>query len=283
VRSRLSGADIPADSVAGGAEIPADTPAFEPSHPRHNRALANSLNSRPLSSRPLVNPHLRHDPRFRAWITRALVALVILIGFTIPFSWRIGLTAAVIFVAADSILRSKTTAAIPASVRVTSAQRFTKRRLRTLQSSGYMALHARRIPGTKHIIDHVVIGPGGVFTVDSQRLDRRLPLRAIGGMLYHGRESLDGRFEHAKHEAKHAATLISTELGQRVRVRPAMVLYGPSISWMIMKVKGVDVFDGARVSTYFRRQTKAVAKHRLTTSQIAMVLAAAAKALPPMQ
>ncbi|MGN6794418.1 MAG: nuclease-related domain-containing protein, partial [Streptosporangiaceae bacterium] len=260
-----------------------EAPAKEPSHPRHNRALANSLNSRPMTSRPLVSPHLRNDPRLRVWVTRAIVAVVILIGFTIGLNWRIGLTAAVIYIAADSIFRSKTTGVVPAGVRVTSAQRFTRRRLRVLQASGYMALHARRIPGTKHIIDHVVVGPGGVFTLDSQRLDRRLPLRAMGGMLYHGRESMEARFDHATHEAKHAANLIAAELGQRVRVRPAMVLYGPSISWVIMKVKGVDVFDGSRIGTYFRRQTKAVAKHRLNTSQIAMVLAAAARALPPMQ
>jgi Nuclease-related domain len=248
-----------------------------------NRALANSLNSRPLTSRPLVNPHLRRDPRLKIWITRAIVAIVIMLGFTIGVSWRIGLTAAVIYVAADSVIRSKTTAVVPAGVRVTSAQRFTRRRLRVLQPAGYMALHARTIPGTRHVIDHVVIGPAGVFTLDSQRLDRRLPLRAIGGMLYHGKQSMEPRFDHATHEAKHAATLIARELGQRVRVKPVMVLYGPNFPWVIMKVKGVDVFDGSRVGTYFRRQTKAVAKHRLDASQIAMVLAAAARALPPLE
>ena len=193
------------------------------------------------------------------WITRAIVAVVIFAGFTIGLNWRIGLTAAVIYIAADSIFRSKTTAVVPAGVRVTSAQRFTRRRLRVLQPAGYLALHARSIPGTKHIIDHVVVGPAGVFTLDSQRLDRRLPLRAMGGMLYHGRESMEDRFDHAIHEAKHAANLIAAELGQRVRVRPVMVLYGPNISWVIMRLKGVDVFDGSRVGTYFRRQTKAVA------------------------
>ncbi|MGN6676205.1 MAG: NERD domain-containing protein [Streptosporangiaceae bacterium] len=266
-----------------GAEVPAESHGQEPGRPRHNRALANSLNSRPLTSRPLVNPHLRHDPRLRVWITRGVVAFVLLIGFTIGVNWRIGLTAAVIYLAADGILRSKTTAAIPSHVRVTSAQRFTRRRMRVLQTSGYMALHARRIPGTKHIIDHVVVGPAGVFTIDSQRLDRRLPLRAKGGMLYHGRESMEERFDHAVQEGKYAARLIAAELGLRVRVRPVMVLYGPSISWMIMKVKGVDVFEGSRIGMYFRRETKAVAKHRLSTSQIAMVLAAAARALPPME
>ena len=250
---------------------------------RGNRALASSLNARSLTSRPLVNAHLRRDPRLRTWITRAVVAVVILVGFTIGLNWRVGLTAAVIYVAADSIFRSKTTAVVPAAVRVTSAQRFTRRRLRVLQPAGYMALHARSIPGTKHVIDHVVVGPAGVFTLDSQRLDRRLPLRAIGGMLYHGRESMEGRFDHAMHESKHAAKLIAAELGQRVRVRPGMVLYGPNIPWVIMKFKGVDVFDGSRVGTFFRRQTKAVGKNRLDTGQIAMVLAAAARALPPLQ
>jgi hypothetical protein len=267
-----------------GAETPAaESPAQEPGRSRHNRALANSLNRRPLTTKALVNPHLRNDPRLRVWIIRAVVAFMLLVGFTIGLNWRIGVTAAVIYVAADSVFRSKTSAVVPAGVRVTSAQRFTRRRLRVLQASGYTALHARRIPGTSHIIDHVVVGPAGVFTIDSQRLDRRLPLRAMGGMLYHGRESMEGRFDHAVHEAKHAAKLIAAELGQRVRVRPAMVLYGPSISWVIMKVKGVDVFDGSRVGVYFRRETKAVARHRLNSSQIAMVLAAAARALPPLR
>jgi hypothetical protein len=251
--------------------------------PTGNRALATALNSRPLTSRPLINPHLRNDPRLRVWITRLVVALAILTGFAIGLSWRVGLTAAIIYFAADSILRAKTTSVVPAGVRVTSAQRFTRRRLRVLQPYGYVALHARAIPGTRHVIDHVVVGPAGVFTLDSQRLDRRLPIHARDGMLYHGRTTMEERFDHARHEARHAATLITAELGQRVRVRPVMVLYGPSISWMIMKVKGVDVFDGSRVGTYFRRQSKVVGKHRLHHSQIAMVLAAAARALPPLQ
>jgi hypothetical protein len=277
-----------------GAQMPEARPAsMEPADPQPsgwqryrpagNRALANTPNSRPLMSRPLINPHLRSDPRLRVWITRLVVALAVFAGFAIGLSWRVGLTAAIIFIAADSLLRSKTTSAVPAGVRVTSAQRFTRRRLRVLQPSGYVALHARAIPGTSHVIDHVVVGPAGVFALDSERLDRRLPIRAIGGMLYHGRTSMEGRFDHAQHEAKHAATLISAELGQRVRVRPVMVLYGPSISWVIMKVKGVDVFEGSRIGTYFRRQSKAVGDHRLNHSQIAMVLAAAARALPPLE
>jgi hypothetical protein len=275
----------PADAGSPGVE-PAGAPSPAPAQryrPTDNRALAGALNSRPLTSRPLINPHLRNDPRLRIWITRLVVAIVILAGFAIAVDWRVGLTAAIIYIAADSILRSKTTSAVPPGVRVTSAQRFTRRRLKVLQPSGYVALHARAIPGTRHVIDHVVVGPAGVFTLDSQRLDRRLPIRVIGGMLYHGRTSMEERLNHARHEAKHAATLIASELGQRVRVQPVMVLYGPSISWVIMKAKGVDVFDGSRIGTYFRRESKAVGEYRLDHSKIAMILAATGRALPPLE
>jgi hypothetical protein len=237
---------------------------------------------RALASRPVVSPRLRADPRLRVWVTRAIVTIAVFLGFTIGISWRIGVTAAIIYAAADTVFRSKTTAVVPPAARITSAQRFTRRRLKVLQPAGYLALHARTIPGTRHVIDHVVVGPAGVFTLDSQRLDRRLPLRLIGGMLYHGRTSMEDRLDHAQHEARHAAELIAAELGQRVRVRPVMVMYGPSISWVIIKVKSVYVFDGSRIGTFFRRQSKATAQHRLSTGQIAMIFAAAARALPPL-
>ena len=116
----------------------------------------------------------------------------------------------------DTVHRSRTTAVIPAAVRVTSAQRRTRRRLRRLPVAGYRTLHGRAVPGSNCIIDHLVIGPAGVFAVDSERWDRRLPLRATqGGHLYHGPYSQTGRLKHAQLEAGQAARLISAELGRK--------------------------------------------------------------------
>jgi len=243
----------------------------------------------PVVSRPLVSPRLRTDPRLRVWITRAMLALALFTGVTIwqgLHGWRWGLTAAVVYAAADTIFRSKTAVVVPASVRITSAQRFTRRRLKLVRLAGYHAMHARTIPGTKHVIDHVVVGPAGVFTFDSQRLDRRLPLRMRDGMLYHGRASMERRLDHARLEAGHAKRLIENELGQPVQVRAAMVVYGPNTSWMIMRVKGVDVFDGHRIGRYFRRQSSDVrrgsarARSRLSSERIETIIAAAERALP---
>jgi len=271
------------DLDAAGVAVAEDADELEPARPRLLRRplFGERQVSFPLTVRPLISPRLRADPRLRVWITRSVVSVLLFIAVSMWLDdWRFGLTAAVIYAGADTVYRSKTTVVTPSSVRVTSAQRMTARRLGVLRTAGYMALHARTIPGTETVIDHVVVGPSGVFTVDSQRMDRRLPVRAIGGMLFHGPVSQDEKIEHARFEAQRAAVLIASELGQRVRVRPAMVVYGPSVPWIVMRLKGVDVFDGRHVGTYFRRQSKAAAGHHLDTAQVALVFAAATHALP---
>lgn len=43
------------------------------------------------------------------------------------------------------------------------------RRLDSLSHKGVMALHDRRIPRTVANIDHIAIGPSGVFVIDTKR------------------------------------------------------------------------------------------------------------------
>jgi hypothetical protein len=270
-------ADDPA--ITGTAAAGGDADLIDPSR-RRRRERQVSL---PLVTRPLINPRLTADPRLRIWIVRTAICLAAFIAVTIWKDWRYGVTAVVIYVAIDTVFRSKTTGITPSSVRVTSAQRSTARRLKLLQAAGYMSLNTRRIPDTKTVIDHVVVGPSGIFTLDSQRLDARLPITAKGGMLYHGPVSQESKLDHARYEADQAAALIGAELGQRVRVRPAMVIYGPKLPWVIMRIKGIDVFDGGHISNYFRRQSKATIGHHLDNGQVALVFAAAAHALPDLE
>ncbi len=179
-------------------------------------------------------------------------------------------------------IHSRTTTVIPAAVRVTSAQRRTRRRLVWARRSGYLTLNSRAIPGTNCIIDHLVIGPAGVFAVDSERWDRRLPLRATqGGHLYHGPYSQTSRLKHAQLEAAMAARLISESLGRKQRIRPAMVIYGPTVPWTVARISGVDVFSGRRLRKYLRAQSRARRGQRLTDEEIERIYAAAETALPP--
>ena len=145
----------------------------------------------PAPTRPIISG-LAADPRVPVWIRRAVIALVIGILITIFGNWRWGLTAAAAAAIIDTIYQSKQMAVIPAAARVTSAQRKTRHRLFLLRPNGYLSVNARAIPGTDSVIDHLVIGPGGVFAVDSERWDRRLPIRTgavtakAGPVLYHG-------------------------------------------------------------------------------------------------
>jgi hypothetical protein len=222
------------------------------------------------------------DPRMRIWVRRAAMAVVA--GFVVAIwqDWRLGLTAAALVAIADTIYRSKTMAVIPEGARATSAQRRTRRRLFLLRQAGYFALHARAIPGSNAIIDHLVIGPAGVYALDSERWDRRLPVRTVGGtLLYHGPINQKKRLLHARWEAEQASTLVGAELEHELEVRPAMAIYGPTIPWGVTNLRGVDVFGGRRVGKYFRRQTRNNRKQRLSPAQIDAIVDAATRALPP--
>jgi hypothetical protein len=225
---------------------------------------------------------LAADPRLPIWIIRALLALAAGVGVTIWQGWRLGLTAAAFIAIADTVFRSRTTSIIPAAVRITSAQRRTKRRLFLLRPVGYVALHRRAIPGSDSVLDHLVIGPGGVFTLDSELWDRRLPVRSVSSdLLYHGPYSQRDRLRHAKWEARQAASRLSKALGETISVRPAMTIYGPTVPWIVATLDGVDVFGGRRVRKYFKRQTRTARSRRLDAGQIEDIHVAAALALPP--
>lgn len=233
--------------------------------------------------KPLINPRLADDPKARMWFTRIVIGAAVFVGFLLGLDWRFAVSATVIFLIGDAIYRSKTTTVVPASVRVTTAQRSTQRRLKTLQAAGYYALNTCQITGTKHIIDHLVVGPAGVFAIDSERLDKRLAVQVRGrGQFYHGAVSQIERINHAMEEATQAATLISGELGREVRVQPAMIIYGPEVPWKIMQFEGVDVFGGGRIANYFRSKTKQTAGNHLTPESISQIYNAAAQALPPL-
>jgi hypothetical protein len=229
---------------------------------------------------------LAADPRVPIWIRRAIISFVVALAFTLWKGWRIGLTVAAVVAIVDTVYQSKTIALIPAAARVSSAQRRTRRRLYLLRPFGYMAIHTRVIPGSDSVIDHLVIGPGGVYAVDSERWDRRLPVRTIAGgaasvpLLYHGPYSQKDRLAHARWEAAQAARLLSEDLGEQITVHPVMVIYGPTVPWVVTNLRGVDVFAGRRVGKYFRTRKRANKSDTLDWEEAAAIYAAAERVLP---
>ena len=230
---------------------------------------------------------LAADPRLPIWTRRAIVSLLVLLAFTLWQNWRVGLTVAALVAIADTIYQSKTISLIPAAARAHSAQRRTKRRLFFTRAAGYLAMHVRTIPGTESVIDHLVIGPGGVYALYSERWDRRLPVRTVasdsaaGPLLYHGPFSQKNRLAHARWAAAQAARLLSADLGREVEVRPAIVIYGPTVPWAVANLRGVDVFAGRKVIRYFSSRRRTAGAPPLTWEQAGEIFYAAHRVLPP--
>jgi hypothetical protein len=68
-------------------------------------------------------------------------------------------------------------------------ERRTARLLGQLERHGWAVLHDLAVPGSHANIDHLAIGPGGVFVIDSKLYTGRLHL-AGDGSLWHGRYPL---------------------------------------------------------------------------------------------
>ncbi len=103
---------------------------------------------------------------------------------------------------------------------------------------------------------------------------------ATGDQIYHGPFSQRHRLEHARWEAAQASRLLSEAAKFTVDVRPAMVVYGPTIPWTVLGLLGVDVLSGRRLRKYLRRQARARRAEQLDARQISRIQVAADRALP---
>jgi len=220
-------------------------------------------------------------PRQRWWIWRAGPALAMGGLIAILVGWPVALIAAGLILSAGALFSYRISPAFSPAARASSARRRTRRRLGRLGSAGYLALHDRAIPGTDQVIDHLLVGPAGIYAVDSEIWDRRLPVRATrSGKLFHGPRDQAERLDHARWEAGQAARLIGAALGQPITARPAMVIYGPTVPWIVVRIGGVDVFCGRRLRKYLRREAAGHSGY-LDERQIEAIHDIAAQVLPP--
>jgi hypothetical protein len=227
------------------------------------------------------------DQKLRIWRIRALIVVVVGIVFTIIADWEVGLTLAIVAGIADTIYRARTVEAHhwtqPGTVdRATwRAQKRTQKQLAGMQRAGYVALNRRPIPDSVEVIDHLLVGPTGVYAIDSEKWDKDLPIRTRNNKtLFHGPQNMKDRLEHAKWEAGQASELLSEALGSTITVRPALAIYGPKIPWDILHVRDVDVLSGDRLKKYLRRRARDKRLPRLSEAEVTKIQTAASAVLP---
>jgi hypothetical protein len=126
-------------------------------------------------------------------------------------------------------------------------ERRTARLLGQLERQGWVVLHDLAVPGSRANIDHMVIGPGGVFVVDSKQYRGRLQLDG-SGRLWHGRHPLAPTLRAVGFEADRAAQV----LADPQVVVPIVAVHGAQVPWGKVVIDGVPVVPARRLPSMLR-------------------------------
>jgi hypothetical protein len=173
---------------------------------------------------------------------------------------RLGLVVAALAVAAASWgLRFRPTQDAVAWRRGAAGERRTARLLGPLERHGWAILHDLAVPGSRANIDHLVIGPGGVFVIDSKQYRGRLQFDH-SGRLWHGRYPLARTLCAVSFEADQAA-LVLPDPG--VAVVPIVAVHGAQVPWGKVVMDGVPVVSARRLSSMLRQLPVVLAPERV--------------------
>jgi hypothetical protein len=127
-------------------------------------------------------------------------------------------------------------------------ERRTARLLDPLERHGWAVLHDLAIPGSRANLDHLVIGPGGVFVIDSKQYRGRLQLDPTG-RLWHGRYPLAPTLQAVSFEADQAAQVLPDP---GVVVVPVVAVHGAQVPWGKVVTDGVPVVAAQRLPSLLR-------------------------------
>jgi hypothetical protein len=127
-------------------------------------------------------------------------------------------------------------------------ERRTARLLAPLERHGWVVLHDLALPGSRANLDHLVIGPGGVFVIDSKQYRGRLQLDPTG-RLWHGRYPLAPTLQAVSFEADQAAQVLPDS---GVAVVPIVAVHGAQVPWGKVVLDGVPVVSARRLPSMLR-------------------------------
>jgi hypothetical protein len=127
-------------------------------------------------------------------------------------------------------------------------ERRTARLLDPLERHGWAVLHDLALPGSQANLDHLVIGPGGVFVIDSKQYRGHLQLDP-SGRLWHGRYPLTPTLRAVEFEADQAAQV----LADPQVVVPIVAVHGAQVPWGKVVMMGIPVVPAKRLPGMLRQ------------------------------
>jgi hypothetical protein len=139
-------------------------------------------------------------------------------------------------------------------------ERRTARLLDPLERHGWAIFHDLAVPSSRANLDHLAIGPGGVFVIDSKQYSGRLQLDS-SGRLWHGRYPLAPTLRAVSFEADQAAQVLPDP---GVAVVPIVAVHGAQVPWGKVVTAGVPVVAARRLPRMLRQLPTVLGPERVT-------------------
>jgi hypothetical protein len=145
---------------------------------------------------------------------------------------------------------------------------------RALGKHGYQVLDGRAVPG-KASIDHLVIGPGGVWIIDNEAWPPDTHIAAYGGKLFLGERS-GGSVAKALVDASDTMReVLSRASGMAVEVSPLLAVHGGRVKDGLVEAEGLILFPPRHAA----RQILAGAHAGLSPEEVEFLARTAARFL----
>ena len=136
----------------------------------------------------------------------------------------------------------------------------TGRLLDSLESEGFYAIHDRQIPGGYENIDHLVLGPTGIFVVETKNYGGGLWLQ--GESIFVGRYNHDAMIAQVKRQVRAIETLIGP-----LRARPLICLHRARLPKEIVTFQGVKIFAPGTLLSILRAGPRETDSQKLAQMQ----------------
>lgn len=125
------------------------------------------------------------------------------------------------------------------------------KKLAKLSRARWMPLHDRPLGETGRNVDHLVVGHGGVFTINTKNLGGKVVVKG-NAFLVNGFPNNE-HVHAARNEAALVGERLSIAVGERLQVTPVLVVLTPSLD-VVRQPEGVVVLGGADVPRWFEEQ-----------------------------
>ncbi|WP_158603903.1 nuclease-related domain-containing protein [Cryobacterium tepidiphilum] len=126
---------------------------------------------------------------------------------------------------------------------------------------GWKAFHSLPIGTKGSDIDHMVVGPGGVFSINTKHHNKKAVWVAGSTLMVSGQKQ--GHIRNAEFEAKRVTKLLRQRMPQIPAVQPVLVLVNPKSLTIKTKPERVTVIRATRLRRWLTERTSVFSETKL--------------------